>query len=331
MARLQADISLLGSAARIWHMQCRSNSRTLIPTFLLSADSWSICQAVSRVGAIAVAAADSSGSVGGGSTTIHIDAEDGVTNASGSAAEGLFPRALAALRLTRLFAARMTATLDPAQLRAQVYARGKTAVGDAGLIGDDASDSGDGPGTAVGGGSGGGGRRDGKSRAMPGATPSKSGVATVLTEGREEAENGLSSTDRVASGGGGGSRDNGDVVLALLASLVSLCVSDSEGGSAPSQSAPSPFCTALGFGDVQLEGVSLLLVLLGTQVYGRPPSDQATDRQGQVDGQFELMYAFELFRLGREVGWGSDTDGCGNTSPTRMQELRNKNQFKGHI
>lgn len=117
------------------------------------------------------------------------------------------------------------------------------------------------------GGNGGGGGRGGKLGLTPRARAQASGVATALTEGHEENDDGLVSD----SGRRGGFFDDGggeDIVVALLSALVSLCIADEGSGTS------GAYSMALGFGDVQLEGVSLLLVLLGTQAYGPPPPDQ---------------------------------------------------------
>lgn len=162
-----------------------------------------------------------------------------------------FPRALAALRLTRLFATRMVATLDASQLRAQVYARGRRYRCDG---------NGDG-------GSGGG--HQGKTvvvgsnmiaRSKGGGERSVAAVA--ITEGREEREHAAVS----------GRYSDDDPVVGLLASLVALFVAEEE---KEDEGRGGVALSVEGFTDVQLEGVSLLLVLLGTQAYGPPPSSQA--------------------------------------------------------
>lgn len=156
----------------------------------------------------------------------------------------------------------MLATLDPPQVRAQVYSRGHRPPGDTDELSNNRQ-SGIGSG---GNGSGGGG--GGKLGLMPGARAQASGVATALTEGHEEeSEDGLM-PDSGRRGDGFDDRGSGDIVVALLSALVSLCIADEGCGTS------GAYSMALGFGDVQLEGVSLLLVLLGTQAYGPPPSDQ---------------------------------------------------------
>lgn len=198
---------------------------------------------------------------------------DEVTSADAARAKAAgFPRALAALRLTRLFATRMVATLDASQLRAQVYARGRRYRGD----GD--------------GGSGGGGGRQGETVVVGPNTIVRSkvggeqGVAAVaITEGREEREPAAVS----------GRHSDDDPVVALLASLVALCIAEEE---KEEEGRGGVALSVEGFTDVQLEGVSLLLVLLGTQAYGPPPSShapsmrapnsspQASDSQGRWMG-----------------------------------------------
>lgn len=195
-------------------------------------------------------------------TAPHPGASDGPNNNSGLADS--FSGALAALRFTRLFAARMVATLGPEQLRAQVYARGKQQV---------PPDGTETPENGALAGSLASGAPDVYTR-----EPRDSNAA--ITEGREEAEeevsqrfstggrrqgNGDGSSSVTGGGGGGGNGcvssggEQHDVVLVILSALVSLCAEE-EGA------------LAEGFGDVQLEGVNLLLVLLGTQAYGAPPS-----------------------------------------------------------
>lgn len=164
-----------------------------------------------------------------------------------------FSRALAALRLTRLFATRMVATLDASQLRAQVYTRGRRYRGD----GDGGS------------GGGGGGGFQGEAAVVGPNTIVRSkvggeqGIAGVaITEGREEREHAAVS----------GRHGDDDPVVALLASLVALCIAEEE---KEDEGRGGVALSVEGFTDVQLEGVSLLLVLLGTQAYGPPPSPHA--------------------------------------------------------
>eukprot|EP00903_Cladosiphon_okamuranus_P016296 g15028.t1 len=154
-----------------------------------------------------------------------------------------FPRALAALRLTRLFAARMVSTLDASQLRAQLYSRGNKRRTGSGVVEN-------------GGGGGGGG---------------------AITEGQDEA---------AATQQSVGEREPAalaDPVTALLASIVALlCASEqgAGGGTGSRRGAArgggggggTGVLSVEGFSDLQLEGVGLLLVLLGTQAYGPPPS-----------------------------------------------------------
>lgn len=170
----------------------------------------------------------------------------------------------------------MVATLDAAQLRAQVYARGKNTLGDTELVGGNGRTGAAGPGGSHGGSHGGTSGRAGH-------------MTTALTEGQEEAQDGVLSHGNGGGGdsgrgeGGGVGRAGGskgddveDIVVALLTSLVSLCIAE-EGGSAS-----GAYSVALGFGDVQLEGVSLLLVLLGTQAYGPAPSEQGNGGHGKL-------------------------------------------------
>lgn len=184
-----------------------------------------------------------------------------------------FPRALSALRITRLFAARMMATLGPAELRAHVYSRGRP-----GVPSDGAEVRGGGRGSAspvsVGSGAPAQGSRKGSNALTEGReVTGEEGPAGVGMQGtgRSPARGARGGARGGASGGGsGGGRDgrvgaggrdeekNQDVVAVLLAALVSLCVEEDA-------------ASVEGFGDLQLEGVSLLLVLLGTQAYGPPP------------------------------------------------------------
>ena len=135
--------------------------------------------------------------------------------------------------MTRLFAARMVATLNASQLRAQVYSRGRPYGGGGG-----------GGGNGGGGGGGGGGGSGG-------------GGGGAITEGREEADQDCDEGLDVA-----------DPVVGLLSALVSLLCTAEEKG--------IEVANVDGFSDVQLEGVGLLLVLLGTQAYGPPPTSRGT-------------------------------------------------------
>lgn len=179
-------------------------------------------------------------------------AGEGATAAAAAAAaqhgpEG-FPRALAALRLTRLFVARMVSTLDASQLRAQFYSRGRRRNGAGG-------------GALVGGG--------------------------AITEGQEEAA--------AAEGAGGNKRGAAaaaDPVTALLASIMALlCAAEGEedgavgqegrrGAGGSRRGGGDGVLSVEGFSDLQLEGVGLLLVLLGTQAYGPPPSLSPRETNG---------------------------------------------------
>lgn len=180
-----------------------------------------------------------------------------------------FPRALAALRLTRLFAARMVATLDASQLRAQVYSRGRPRPYGGGGGGGGGVGGGGGYGASVSvsvgvraAGSGRGGGNGGYSSSGSGRGGGGGGGA--ITEGREEAEQDFDE-----------GLDAADPVVGLLSALVSLLCAAEEKG--------AEVAAVEGFSDVELEGVGLLLVLLGTQAYGPPPTSPSTARGG-ADG-----------------------------------------------
>lgn len=157
-----------------------------------------------------------------------------------------FPPALAALRLTRLFATRMVSTLDAPQLRTQLYSRGNKRRTGSGVVG-----------SAGGGGAG--------------------GAGGAITEGQEEA---------AAAQPNGGEREPAalaDPVTALLASIMALLCASEQGagggtgsrrvaGGGGGGGGGAGVLSVEGFSDLQLEGVGLLLVLLGTQAYGPPPS-----------------------------------------------------------
>ncbi|CAN0546998.1 unnamed protein product, partial [Laminaria digitata] len=87
------------------------------------------------------------------------------------------------------------------------------------------------------------------------------GGGGAITEGREEAE--LDCDEGL---------DVADPVLGLLSALVSLLCAAEERG--------VEVAAVEGFSDVQLEGVGLLLVLLGTQAYGPPPMSSPSPRSG---------------------------------------------------
>ncbi|CAM9601682.1 unnamed protein product, partial [Scytosiphon promiscuus] len=230
-------------------------------------------QAVSTAYAVAAAAAaDRPGgttfSTAGGGGAGGIGA--GVSAAAAAAQhspEG-FPRALAALRLTRLFAARMVSNLDASQLRSQFYSRGKRLVDGDG--GGGAAEAGVPPAAA-------------EAAAAAGGTPSGSGISggsggggAAITEGREEdaEERTAVATAAVAPT---------DPVVGLLGSIMALlCATNEEGREGFGAGTPrrsrgrargsgGGVLAVEGFSDLQLEGVGLLLVLLGTQVYGPPP------------------------------------------------------------
>lgn len=178
-----------------------------------------------------------------------------------------FPRALAALRLTRLFAARIVSTLGASQVRAQFYSRGSWRDGDRPSGGRSA-----GGGAAVG---VAGGRGAAAAAAATGRASSGGGGGGAITEGQEEAPE----QNAVA----GAAAAPADPVTALLSSIMSLlCASGDEGGMAGRSprrrnggraGGGGGVLSVEGFSDLQLEAVGLLLVLLGTQAYGpRPPA-----------------------------------------------------------
>lgn len=221
------------------------------------------------------------------------DRDAAAAEAANAACGEAFGRAVAALRLTRLFAGPMVSTLDASHLRTQIYSRAKlnTGVGggrsggsgrgmvyNGGLhrIGLDNGDA-DGdyhhittPVTVPGGKvivNTGGGARSNSGRGGNGGNGIGGGISTVgITEGMEE------EAEHAASAPGVGGTDVSDPVIAILVALVSLLsVGEEEGHEKVSAVA--------GFGDLQLEGVGLLLVLLGTQAYGLPPSPDQEQRQ----------------------------------------------------
>ena len=194
-----------------------------------------------------------------------------------------FPRALAALRLTRLFAARMVATLDASQLRAQVYSRGRPYGGGGGGGGGGGRGYDASVGVSVGvraagserGGGNGGYSSSGSGRGGGGG----GGGGGAITEGREEAEQDFDEGLDVA-----------DPVVGLLSALVSLLCAAEEKG--------AEVAAVEGFSDVQLEGMGLLLVLLGTQAYGPPPTSPSPARSA-ADGE-----------SGENTGGGSNRGRC---------------------
>lgn len=256
----------------------------------------------------AFAVAEASEAEAAGNTYFPVDSvEQGAGTAAAAAKqhgpEG-FPRALAALRLTRLFAARMVSTLDASQLRAQFYSRGRRRRGGAGVgVG--------GGGAGVGGGGG------------------------AITEGQEEAaaEQNRGERESVAST---------DLVTALLASLMALlCASEQEDGTGAGAGSAARTSTGTGkkrrstggsggggggggggvlrvegFSDLQLEGVGLLLVLLGTQAYGPPPSPpppRSSSPKGANGGEFCGDGGRKRRARGRALGlnMGGECDGGG--------------------
>lgn len=175
-----------------------------------------------------------------------------------------FPRALAALRLTRLFAARIVSTLGASQVRAQFYSRGSRRDGD-GPAGGRAAGGGAAVGVAGG--------RGAAAAAAGRASSGGEGGGGAITEGQEEApEQNVVAAAAAAPA---------DPVTALLSSTMSLlCASEDEGGMAgrtPRRRnggggrGGGGVLSVEGFSDLQLEAVGLLLVLLGTQAYGPPP------------------------------------------------------------
>lgn len=201
---------------------------------------------------------------------------------------------MAALRLTRLFAGPMVSTLDASHLRTQIYSRAKLNTG----VGGDRS-SGTGRGVVYNGGlhrigldngdadgdyhhittpvtvPGGnvivntrGGARSTSGRGGNGGNGIGGGISTVgITEGMEE-----EAEHAAASAPGIGGTDVSDPVVSILVALVSLLSAGEEEGH-------EKVSAVAGFGDLQLEGVGLLLVLLGTQAYGLPPSPDQKQRQ----------------------------------------------------
>lgn len=204
---------------------------------------------------------------------------DAASAAAAAGAAGL-PRALAALRLTRLFAARMVATLDdPSRLRAQIYSRGAPNPNSNGngKGGEDGSIGiGGGVSVAAAGGVAGFSRNRSNHGKLGGGGgirhPAAGNGVTAITEGREEiaiTEKSVAAGGTFVSGGSGG----GDIVVEILASLVSLlCVAEEKGGGRVGGGwmVEGGLSSVAGFADLQLEGVGLLLVLLGTQAYGAP-------------------------------------------------------------
>lgn len=216
-----------------------------------------------------------------------------MAEAANAACGEVFGRAVAALRLTRLFAGPMVSTLDASHLRTQIYSRAKlgTVVGGDRSVGSGRGvvyngglhriglDNGDAEGdyhhittpVTVPGGkvivNTGGGARSSTSMGGNGGNGIGGGISTVgITEGMEE------EAERVASAPGGGGADVSDPVVAILVALVSLLSAGEEEGH-------EKVSAVAGFGDLQLEGVGLLLVLLGTQAYGLPPSLDQEQRQ----------------------------------------------------
>ena len=231
------------------------------------------------------------------SSSIHgrsSEADDNEAAANAACGEA-FAKATAAMRLTRLFAGRMVADLDASQLRAQIYSRGKLGGGGLSSSSNNSSIS-NSRGGVVNGGSG---RSYHYHTTMTVTVPGASvivttgdggsgggrggGVSTVgITEGVVEAEHAAS-----APSGRGRADVADDPAVALLAALVSLlCAAEERGRESVS--------FVEGFADVQLEGVGLLLVLLGTQAYDPPPlpPDQ---RQHDLKGGY---YSPPLLSLG---------------------------------
>ncbi|CAM9174038.1 unnamed protein product, partial [Ectocarpus sp. 13 AM-2016] len=276
------------------------NFGSLVALTVATADeALSIASAVAEV-------ANTTGNGGGGEATA---ATATASLAARHSPEG-FPRALAALRLTRLFAARIVSTLGASQVRAQFYSRGSRRDGDGPARGRAAG------GRAAAGIAGGRGAAAAAAAGRASSGGGGGGGGGAITEGQEEApeQNGVAAAAAAAPA---------DPVTALLSSIMSLlCASGDEGGMAgrtPRRRnggggrGGGGVLSVEGFSDLQLEAVGLLLVLLGTQAYGPPPPTwgsspgQATKGGGQQGASaVDNVFLDALLREASSSGGGSD-------------------------